>query len=190
MIGASPWNSLEVAKLVVGILTPIFLFVLGYMVTLAARGVEQAQWASRTLIEKRLELWDEMGQPLNDILVFFLLVGQFQEITPDKLIHRKRVVDRVFHAHRPLFSPAFQARYLELMAVCFDESGGGAGTPAPIRASQLAQRAERRVWKRAWTPMFAAEEDASSEQDVGAAYDALMEVFARDVGATTDPATT
>jgi hypothetical protein len=185
VIGASHWNSLEIAKLIVGILTPIFLFVLGYMVTRAARGVEQAQWASRKLIETRLELYEDMAPLLNDILVFFLLVGRFQEITPPEVIERKRKVDRIYHTHASLFSADFQKLYRSFITTCFDERGGGPGTPAPIRAWMPAQKWERkRKWQDDWDDGWFVEirEEVSSQEQVQAAYDALMNAFAIDVG--------
>ena len=186
VIEASSWNSLEIAKLVVGILTPIFLFVLGYMVTRAARGVEEAQWASRKLIEQRLDLYERMAPLLNDILVFFLRVGQFQEITPPEAIERKRSVDRIFYAHAPLFTPEFQAGYLAFMKVCFKEFAGGAGKPALIRGSLAAQKLERPgTWKRAWTSMLVTRaEDVRTKEQVQKAYDEMMAAFAADVGVT------
>jgi hypothetical protein len=69
MIPVADWNSLEIAKLAVGALTPIFLFILGYMVTNAARRVEQAQWANRKLIESRLELYERMADAERPLLL-------------------------------------------------------------------------------------------------------------------------
>ena len=52
----SPWNSLEVVKIVIGFLTPLILVGLGFVINRAARRVEDAQWANRKLIEQRLEV--------------------------------------------------------------------------------------------------------------------------------------
>src|SRR5919106_4136348 len=119
MLVATNWSSLEITKLVVSALTPILLFVLGYMVTKASRRVEEAQrdaarrfeeaqWASRKLIESRLALFEEMAPKLNDLFSCFMLVGQFREVTPPEALSRKRELDRIFHSHAPLFSPEFR----------------------------------------------------------------------------------
>ena len=178
---AAEWSSLEVAKLVVGALTPIFLFVLGYMVTRAARRVEQAQWASRKLIERRLELYEEMAPKLNDLFCFFVLVGHYREVTPPDAIGRKRELDRIFHAHAPLFSPEFGNRYQDFLDVCFFHFSGAA-RPARLRASLDAQRRERTTWESEWDAMFAQGEESSPEQ-IADAYDDMMDSFASDVGA-------
>jgi DNA-binding SARP family transcriptional activator len=58
---SSEWTSLEIVKLLAAFLTPVFLFVLGVMVTRAARRVESAQWASRKLIDTKWEPeWDRL----------------------------------------------------------------------------------------------------------------------------------
>jgi hypothetical protein len=72
---SSEWTSLEIVKLLAAFLTPVFLFVLGVMVTRAARRVESAQWASRKLIERRLELHQKLAPLLNDLLCFFTWRG-------------------------------------------------------------------------------------------------------------------
>jgi hypothetical protein len=181
LIPAAEWNSLEIDKLAVGALTPIFLFVLGYMVTRAARRVEEAQWASRKLIERRLELHEEMAPKLNDLFCFFALVGHFREVTPPEAIERKRELDRTFHAYAPLFSPEFRDRYQDFLDVLFVPFTG-AGQPAKLRASLEAQKRERGTWKSKWDAMFAPGEE-SAPDEVAAAYDDLMDALASDVGA-------
>ena len=180
MFVAAEWNSLEIAKLAVGALTPIFLFVLGYMVTRAARRVEDAQWASRKLVERRLDLYEDMGPLLNDLFCCFALVGHFQEVTPPVALARKRKLDRVFHAHAALFGPEFRDRYLDFMNVCFLPFTGPA-QPARLRASVAAQKRERTNWDPDWEKMFA--EEHAPPQQIAAAYDDMMDAFASDVGA-------
>ena len=103
------WTWLEVAKLSAAALTPLLLFVLGVMVNRASRRVEDARWADRKVVEKRLDVYDELAPPLNDIYCFFAEVGHYREISPPDLIARKRAADRIFHVSRPLFEPEFQS---------------------------------------------------------------------------------
>ena len=112
---ASEWSSLEVAKLAVGVLTPVLLLVLGVLVSRAARRVEDIQWVNRKLVERRLDLFEEMAPKLNDLFCFFLLVGHFKEIEPPDALRRKRELDRSFHVHTTLFSHDFSDRYSAFM---------------------------------------------------------------------------
>jgi hypothetical protein len=180
---AAEWSSLEIAKLAVGVLTPIFLFVLGYMVTKAACGVEQAQWANRKLIETRLELFEKMAPKLNDLFCFFALVGHFQEVTPPRALTRKRELDGIFHSHAVLFSGEFRDRYQEFIDTCFITFRDVA-KPAQLRAPIAPQMNERgkETWDRKWKSMFAQGQE-SSVVEVANAYDDMMDSFANDVQA-------
>jgi hypothetical protein len=188
------WNSLEVAKLLVAALTPILLFALGLIVSRAAHRVEDAQWANRNVIGQRLELFEKMAPKLNDLYCFFLLVGQFREVTPPEALVRKRDLDRTFYSHAPLFSSEFSEAYLDFMKKCF-ESFTGVGEDAKLRANVDRHRSERTGgghhaspltggggWSNSWTEMFS-EKRATPKNVIEGAYQRLMDEFARDVGA-------
>jgi hypothetical protein len=64
----STWNSLEITKLVIGALTPIFLLLLGVWVNRIAKRVETAQWANQKLIEKRIAIYDELAPLINTVI--------------------------------------------------------------------------------------------------------------------------
>ena len=138
----SDWTSLEIVKLAVAALTPLLVLLIGLMIARATRRVEQAQWASRTLIEKRLELFDKMAEPLNDLLCFLRLVGDFQTITPPEAIARKRKLDKLFFTHEALMSEEFGARYRAYINACF-EPYTAVGHYARLKASVQRQRTER-----------------------------------------------
>ena len=87
-MAGTAWNSLEVVKLVVAAATPVLVLLLGVVVSRAARRLEEAQWANRTLIERRLELYDEMAERLNDLYCFFGLFGNFREVEPPVAVRR------------------------------------------------------------------------------------------------------
>jgi hypothetical protein len=177
MVSASAWNSLEVAKLVVSALTPIVLFGLGFIVNRAGQRVELARWSRQKVIERRLELFNEMGPDLNDLFCFFLRVGHFKDITPPDAIGRKRKLDRTFHSNRPLFSRDFGDRYQAFLDTCFVPFTG-AGEPAKLRASADEQRLERGAdrWEPRWEGMFV--ESETPVEEIARTYDALMNAFA------------
>jgi hypothetical protein len=180
------WTSLEIVKLAVAALTPLLVLLIGVMVTRATRRVEQAQWASRTLIAKRLELFDEMAVPLNDLLCFFRLVGDFQAISPPEAIARKRTLDKLFYTHEALMSEEFGARYKAFINVCF-EPFTAIAHDARLKASVQRQRKERGArWNDAWEACFVDQEKdlVTPPGTVDREYRALMRCFAEQVGAT------
>jgi hypothetical protein len=174
---------LEVAKLVVSALTPIAVAIIGVQLARTARRVEEVQWANRKVVERRLELYELMAPNLNDLFCFFMLVGHFAEITPPDALGRKRALDRALHAHAPLFSHEFRARYEHFVGTCFLHFVGVA-EPPQLRTSPVFQRTERgvAVWRNEWDAMFAPSDKASSTAEIASTYDALMTSFAEELG--------
>lgn len=158
------WTSPEIAKLAVSALTPLLLFVLGLVVARAGRRVEQAQWANRKLIERRLELHTELAPKLNDVLCFFQCVGHFRAITPPDVLELKRSLDKIFFANEQLFSRDFVESYGKFMKTCFGRFGA-TGAHSMIKASLTRIKAERgsaASWAEEWDDMF-----DSSVEDLG-----------------------
>jgi hypothetical protein len=183
-VSIAAWTSLEIAKLAVATLTPVLVFVLGVMLARATRRVEHAQWASRKLIEKRLELFDQMAGPLNDLLCFFRLVGDFQSITPPEAIARKRQLDKLFFTQEALMSEEFGARYRAFINACFLPYTA-VGHDARLKASVRRQRSERATrWSEDWDQCFVEQERLTTPlATISAEYRALMSSFAEQVGA-------
>jgi hypothetical protein len=181
---AAEWTSLEIVKLVVAASTPLLVFALGIIVTRAARRLEDAQWASRKLIERRLELYDEMAPLLNDLLCFLTLRGHFRDISPREALDTKRRADQLFFVGRHLMEDDFGEYYLTFIDACFKHYVG-TGRDALLRASVEQQRLERGAvaWDDAWTDMYVADPaDVMHPLDVVAAYDALMRSFSDQLG--------
>jgi hypothetical protein len=193
VLAESSWNSLEIAKLVVGVLTPLLLVALGVLINRTARRVENAQWANRRVLDKRLELFDDMAEPLNDLYCFFRVVGGFRDIDPPCALELKRKLDKLFHVNRFLFSPRFSELYEQLMGTYF-RTFTGTGRPAKIKSPIWLQRRERTEahWKREWEndtfdpDMQFAETDREAMRSyllgVERAHNTLMTRFAEEVG--------
>src|SRR5687768_14558466 len=103
LAAAGDWTSLEAVKLFVGVLTPIAVVLIGWQLTKVGRRIEDVQWATRTLVERRLELHREMAPKLNDLLYFFTWVGDFRALDPPKVHAIKRELDRAFFTNEHLF---------------------------------------------------------------------------------------
>jgi len=166
---------------------------LGVLINRTARRVEDAQWANRRLLGRRLELYEKMAPLLNDLYCFFRLVGRFLEIKPPRARPLKRELDKLFHVNRFLFSPRFAEAYDELMQTYF-RTWTGKGQPAKIKSPvwfQLQERTEAN-WEPKWeAAMFdpAAQFAATDLEALGryvksidAAHNTLMTVFAEEVG--------
>ena len=183
MLAAAEWNSLEAAKLAASLLTPLVVLGLGLLVNRASRRLEQAQWANRQLIERRLSLYDVMAPLLNDLFCFYTLVGHYRSVDPPAAVAAKRTLDKTFHVNRFLFSPPFSAAYNSFMDTCF-QTYTGVGEPAKLRSTIEFQRPERRdTWNEEWNDLFVfPTRHASSLSDIRLAYERLMNCFAEELG--------
>lgn len=181
---AAEWTSLEIVKLVVAAATPLLVFALGVIVTRAARRLEDAQWAGRKLIERRLELYDEMAPLLNDLLCFFTLRGHFRDIAPRGALETKRKADQLFFVSRHLMEEGFGTYYLAFIDACFKHYAG-TGRDALLRASVEQQRLERgaAAWDDTWTELYVVDPaEVTQPPDLTAAYEALMRSFSDQLG--------
>ncbi|TPQ38786.1 hypothetical protein C2U71_23810, partial [Burkholderia ubonensis] len=154
-----PWNSLEIVKLVLGVLTPLSVACLGWLVARRLKRLELVQWTNQRLIEKRLALYDTVAPQLNALLCFYTWIGYWKDISPDDVIRAKRELDRTFHIYRYLFDDDVYDAYHTFIHALF-EMHTGPGRDARIRSLIHAPDGDRSVhgtyeWKPAWVERFA-----------------------------------
>jgi len=171
----SPWNSLELAKLAVSLLTPVLVLVLGIVINNSIRSGERAT-------ALRSEIYKSIGGDLNDIYAYLALVGRWKEMTPRDVIAKKRAVDKAMYTYRPFFSAELFQTYETFMREAFAPFGG-AGQDARIRSDIATADGDRRLhgpeWHAAWEDRFTKERNKSAQRE---AYDAFLEQLARDLG--------
>ncbi len=183
----TPWNSLEIVKLVLGVLTPLSVACLGWLVARRLKRLELVQWTNQRLIEKRLALYDTVAPQLNALLCFYTWIGYWKDISPDDVIRAKRDLDRTFHIYRYLFDDDVYDAYHTFIHALF-EMHTGAGRDARIRSLIQAPDGDRSVhgsyaWKPAWSDRFATA-SVVPRDDVLRYYTRLMERLRVALGAT------
>ena len=97
------WTILEIVKLAVSALIPITVVGVGYIVSRATKRLEAVQWANQTVIERRLDIFQQVAPKLNRLLCL-IFVGAWKEVTPADAIRLKRETDEIMYVHRVLFS--------------------------------------------------------------------------------------
>jgi hypothetical protein len=175
---AAVWTSLEIAKLVVGILTPIAVVILGIFVARATARIEQTQWASQKVVEYRLKIYENVAPKLNGLLCFYTFVGRWKEITPTEVLRLKRELDEDIYVYRMLFSPHLFETYQTFMETLF-KTYAAPDRDALIRASVATAVGDRRLlawWEPASASLFA-DHDIPSFRDVNAVYEQLGDDF-------------
>jgi len=180
---ASPWNSLEIAKLIASLFTPIALAVFGIYVHRVTKRFELLQWRSQKLIEKRLAIYDDLAPHLNDLLCYFTFLGCWRDLDPPYVVSLKRVVDKKIHLAAPLFTEEFFDSCMAFQNVCF-KTYTGWGNDALLRTPfQRRQQARAGDWNSKWENCFAGDaDDISDPKVIRSAYKRVMEAFARDIG--------
>jgi hypothetical protein len=76
------WNSLEVAKFIVSIISPLILIFLGFWINRRIKHTEFLNWTNQKVIEKRIAIFDQIAPLLNDLYCFFMYIGHWKELTP------------------------------------------------------------------------------------------------------------
>ena len=139
----TPWNSLEIVKLVLGVLTPLSVACLGWLVARRLKRLELVQWTNQRLIEKRLALYDAVAPQLNALLCFYTWIGYWKDISPDDVIRAKRDLDRTFHIYRYLFDDDVYDAYHTYIHALFDVHTGGPRCADPFAGPGARRRSQR-----------------------------------------------
>lgn len=181
----STWTSLEISKLVVGALTPIAVAGIGWWLTRVGRRIEEAQWATRNVVGRRVELHREMAPRLNDLFCYFAWVGHFRELDPPQIVDIKRALDRIYYTNEHLFSAEFRAAYQSFMDARFRHwQAPGADAKQITSRKRLGVERGAAPWTSAWDSLFVPEpgnlaEVVARQRDT---YEHVMTAFARDLG--------
>jgi hypothetical protein len=176
------WTSLEIIKLTVSALIPIAVVGVGYIVSRATSRLESVKWANQTVIQRRLDLFQQVAPKLNRLLCFAVFVGSWKEITPADAIRLKREIDEIMYVNRVLFSSELLDVYLAFTWALFElyaRTDDNARLRVAIK-SQLGDRRNLDWWDESMEREFSTSNIPSSDE-VQAAYDALSERFRRDL---------
>jgi len=186
------WPTLEIAKLVVGVLTPLSVALLGWLFSRQLKRLDLSNWTNQKLIEKRLVIYDEIAPKLNQLLCFFTWVGYWKTISPADAIRAKRDLDKTLNIYRHVFEAEVYQTYQDFIHLLF-ETYTGIGHDAKLRALVRSPDGDRRTdggyaWIEAWDACFSEPGMAVSKQEVRARYKALMAALTRSLGVATPQA--
>lgn len=183
----SIWNSLEITKLIIDTLTPLFLLLLGIWVNRIAKRVETAQWANQKLIEKRISIYDELAPLINDLYCYYMCVGNYKEFTPIQIIAIKRRLDKKVYVYASLFSPNFINGYNEFIHLCFLPYTGLGHDAKLLTLIEHSMGGDRKKvspspWQTEWNALFAREERCSPLEQIRTSYERFMSRFSEELG--------
>lgn len=174
---ASPWNSLEIVKILASLLTPIVVALVGYLIQQQIAGQQQV-CAQQRIVERRLQVYDTIRIGLNRIYCFVEDVGTYKEDNPETIIGFKRRIDETMHSQRALWATDTFRAYLDYMNAAFAPYEGGVGTDAKIRTSDREKNVGIPGWKEEWSrERLTGKRDEKHREK----FDRLNDLIARDL---------
>ncbi|MEU1972328.1 hypothetical protein ABZ477_11765 [Microbacterium sp. NPDC019599] len=151
--------------------------------------IDRRKAINNALVAKRLAIYEEMMPQANDVLCFFVCVGDWRRLSPQVVLARKRTLDRLRHVYGGLFSKEAERAYDHFMEQFF-VTRTGPGEDAKLKADPAYLRRQwGPSWRRAWDSALAyrkpmeATESKSGRAGQRAAYRDLIAAFGRDIGA-------
>jgi hypothetical protein len=147
------WNSLEIVKLAIAVLTPIIIAFIAFRFNKILKRVEKQQWTNQKIIEKRIEIFDLIVPKLNDLFCYFCYIGNWKEISPLEIIEIKRKLDKEINIYSPLFSEGLAQKYNDLIEFCF-ETFTSWGEDAKIKSLYENRKLYGKRWEDNWKNYF------------------------------------
>lgn len=167
----NPWNSLELIKVIISIITPIIGGIIAWRLAKVGKDLEKKQWSSRKIIEKRLDFYDKVVPELNDLYCYYHRVGNWKILTPKQIIEKKRFLDKEFNVYSHIFKNNIIEKYNTFIHNCF-ETYTGWGNDAKIKMN-LTKRIDLPEWKSEWNELFVEEKIESQEKFDNSYYDLM-----------------
>ncbi len=186
----NPWNTLEAAKIVVGVLIPLSIVWLGWYLTQYlqhfAHQVSHSFWANQKLIERRLELYDDMAPLLNRLICFYTWVGYWKDISPKEVLDARSHLDKTVNIYLHLLGDEFFTEYRNFLDMLFVPSPG-AGPDAKLRSNIRGPYGDRTLdsnyeWDNRWDALFLGDGEVEPREKVREQYLRLMNVFTGTIG--------
>ena len=172
----SPWNSLEVAKLCAGLLTPFVVALVGYFIQQQLAEQSRTWQVQQRLADRRLQVYDSIRSDLNRIYCFVEDVGSWKEDNPETVVGYKRSIDRTMHTQRAIWATDTFHAYLEYMDAAF-QTYQAVGTDARIKTNDI----EKRVGVPGWTTEWSARLTGQRDPNHRSFYNRLVNLMSRDL---------
>lgn len=177
-------NWAEIVSAVAGVLTPVAIAVLGFVIA-------RRQSRNELLLKARFEAYNKIAPDLNRMMCYLTFIGTWRDDSPLEIIELKRRLDANFHVVAPLFSPEVETAYRELMDLSFATFGLW-GKDAVIRsgAYRRSQSWGRPgvEWSPSWNELFEIPNHGTvSGESLSAyrrAYDSLISRLVNDLNVT------
>jgi hypothetical protein len=178
----SPWDSLEIVKVLVSCITPLVVALMGVLIQASIAQQSEASKLNSQLAARRLVVYDGVREGLNRIYCFVEDRGSWKTDNPDTITALRRKIQTDMQTNRAIWSPktfTLYERYIDEVAF---KTYTGVGRDAQIRTVNDQKEVAIPDWKKKW-------KDRTTDEkaiDHKASYDALQDQFARDIQLSSD----
>jgi hypothetical protein len=171
---------MEIAKLVISVLTPVSIALVGFLIQRALAQQSRTWKVQERLADKRVEIYEKVAEDLNKVFCYVMDVGGFKDETPETIIAAKRNVDKHMFMYQALWPVETFNQYRTYLNSAF-ALFQGAGEDAKIRARSFEKRSayvkQQRPWPKEWDVRFTEETDPLHSEK----YQALMSLISKDL---------
>lgn len=180
------WNSLELTKILVGLLTPIAIFIFTKQTNERLDLSNKIQDNNKRVFENRQKFYDQVGTTLNDFYCYHLYVGHWKDLSPIDIVKKKRTVDQLVYTYSPFFDKEFKLAYDAYMTAIF-QPYAKMGGDAKIRSESIIHKdyfkSDSAIWKDKWTENFTEEDNRKEVFDT---YFALLQEIGQELNLKVD----
>ncbi len=183
----SYWNSLEIAKLLVTIVSTLIVGLIAWFLERFVSRAYRTILLNQKVVEQRLDVYNQVVPLLNDLYCYHTFVGHWKTLTPQQILDIKRNLDKQIHIYKFLFSDKFFSRYSNFIDLCFEtRTGFGEDakllTPMDKHLEGVAD-GEKQAWQDEYAHMFFDKlEKYPTKSKIREAYQELMDDFASKLG--------
>ena len=181
----NPWTSLEIAKLMIGVLTPMSVAILGALISRHMKRLDLAQWTNQQIIEKRIAVYDAIAPELNKLLCFHGFIGYWKTVSPVDVIEAKRELDKKLNIYRHVFEDEVYESYQKFIHALFEtytEKGHDAKILALIEGIDGDRKTDCAfAWKEEWSAWFLPYK-AKPKNEIREIYLVLMSALTKSLG--------
>ncbi|HYP64673.1 MAG TPA: hypothetical protein VEQ16_12325 [Acidocella sp.] len=164
------------------VFSPLMTFVFAMLGAWFAIKFDRKKTINQELVKKRLLIYEDMAPKANDLLCYFICVGDWKALDPIKLLEHKRKLDRCVFVYGPLLSPALINKSHQFINSCFS-TYQGAGKAAALRANLPFLKSQwRENWNEAWDKCFVESSESIDRKDLRVAYNEFITQFALEIG--------
>lgn len=171
------WNSLEIAKLIVGIAMPISIASFGLITNMTLQESNHNFSLNKIIITKRAEIYEQIGKKLNNIYCYIEEVGEYKDMNPETILKYRRYLNTKMHSHKAFWSPETFDLYLNYMDREAFALWQGEVTDARIK-DDPGQKRSLPSWQEDWNNRFTGMESPTHKQS----YELVLNSIASDLG--------